>query len=158
MVGGSGLLSEPDDPSPAISHFSDSSWTVGGVCPYYLTHSAHLAQVHCSDQRTRIHRMPIMDYSSRLDPEQLRKKQIFQSHLQNAINISDFEGIAHWEKIVSEKYYFQVINNDISHLSFTPVFWHHMTGLLINQFLFFQTIRGLINVLIWIRDYIQKYY
>lgn len=66
-AGGSGLLPETDDPSPAISHFSDGYWIVGGVCHNHLTHSAHLTQVHCSDRRTHIHRMSIMDYSSSLD-------------------------------------------------------------------------------------------
>lgn len=166
MVCGFALLPEIDDPLPAISHFSDGYWIVGRVCHSHLIHSAHLTQVHCSDQRTHI-RLGCRSVGCRLwitpllwtcnSPEKLRKKPIFQFHLQNAINISDFKGIAHWEKIVSEKYYFQVINHDISYLPFTPVFWHHMTGLFINQFIFLQTIKDLINVLIWIRDHIQNH-
>lgn len=54
MVGSPALLPDIDDPSPAISHFSDGHWIVGGVCHHHLTHSAHLAQVQCPGQRGHI--------------------------------------------------------------------------------------------------------
>lgn len=54
MVGGPGLLPGTDYPSPAISHFSDSHRIAAGARHHHLTHSAHLAQVQCPDQRGHI--------------------------------------------------------------------------------------------------------